>query len=305
MGKYITNFETTAAYNAAEANLAKPHVSLTKDNMGVHFLPVRNNIIMYQTLLSSPLSETTDTSKGGLHTNAFNTTIKSHTYNNQTKTGTIEFNDDVTTIGDFAFYRCDMMLSIEIPSTVTSIGNNAFASMSQNPGYLSDVRFANGSRLTSIGQMAFSWCYHLTSINIPDSVTSIGNLAFEWCGSLTSIVIPSGVTSINMGAFSNCRSLTSVTIPNGTIGIGAFENCSGLTSVTIGSGVTSIGNNAFTDCTSLATITSNIMSAPSVQPGTFYGVAENGTLYVPVGSSGYETWMSNQGNLGMYNWTKV
>ena len=47
------------------------------------------------------------------------------------------------------------------------------------------------------------------------------------------------------------------------------------------------------------------MNAPSVYPGTFANVSNGGTLYVPKGSSGYETWMNNQGNLGLYNWIKV
>lgn len=47
------------------------------------------------------------------------------------------------------------------------------------------------------------------------------------------------------------------------------------------------------------------MNAPSVNDGTFANVKNGGTLYVPTGSSGYETWMNNQGNLGYRNWTKV
>jgi hypothetical protein len=47
------------------------------------------------------------------------------------------------------------------------------------------------------------------------------------------------------------------------------------------------------------------MNAPSVNGGTFQGVKNGGTLYVPIGNSGYETWMNDQGNLGAYNWTKV
>ncbi len=55
----------------------------------------------------------------------------------------------------------------------------------------------------------------------------------------------------------------------------------------------------------MSTITSHIISAPDVNGGTFVDVSNGGTLYVPVGSSGYDTWMNNQGNLGLYNWTKV
>jgi hypothetical protein len=90
-----------------------------------------------------------------------------------------------------------------------------------------------------------------------------------------------------------------------SIGSGAFNGCSSLTEVTIPDSVTSIGQGAFGNCSSLSTITSHIMNAPSVNPGTFQDVKNGGTLYVPIGSSGYETWMNKQANLGLYNWTKV
>ena len=37
------------------------------------------------------------------------------------------------------------------------------------------------SGLESIGDYAFATCEHLTSINIPDGVTSIGDWAFDYC----------------------------------------------------------------------------------------------------------------------------
>jgi len=42
MGEYITNFNTTAEFEAVESSLAKPHVSLTKDNMALHYIPVHD-----------------------------------------------------------------------------------------------------------------------------------------------------------------------------------------------------------------------------------------------------------------------
>ena len=68
--------------------------------------------------------------------------------------------------------------------------------------------------VTSIGDWAFLECSGLTSVTIPDSVTSIGNLAFSGCSGLTSITIPDSVTSIGWSAFSGCSGLTSVTIPD-------------------------------------------------------------------------------------------
>jgi len=143
----------------------------------------KNNIITYTA--SSKLAEITTTSPTpGLHTKAFSGTngrlaIVSHTFEN--RVGTIEFNDDVTSIGQFAFYQCDSLTSIEIPNSVISIGSDAFAS-----------------------------CTSLTSINIPSSVTSIGSGAFESCG-LTNVTIGSGVTTIGQSAFYNCRNLKSIT----------------------------------------------------------------------------------------------
>ena len=40
MGKFITNFGTTAEYNSAKSNFDLPHVSLTKDDMMVHYHPL-------------------------------------------------------------------------------------------------------------------------------------------------------------------------------------------------------------------------------------------------------------------------
>jgi len=91
-----------------------------------------------------------------------------------------------------------------------------------------------------------------------------------------------------------------------SIGNYVFQSCSSLTSCTIGSGVTSIGDNAFSDCSSLTSIVSNAVTAPTIYGYTFYGIKTGGTLTVPSGSSGYDTWMQNADfYLGLYNWTKV
>ena len=80
-----------------------------------------------------------------------------------------------------AFYGCNSLTSIDIPNSVTAIGDEAFR-----------------------------YCTSLTSIVIPNSVTSIGVCAFYNCNGLTSIVIPNSVTEIGYWAFYWCSGLTDV-----------------------------------------------------------------------------------------------
>lgn len=112
------------------------------------------------------------------------------------------------------------------------------------------------SKITFIGEKAFSRCSSLKNIRIPSSVTRIGSWAFSGCSSLTSITIPSSVTSIKEGAFYNCENLTVVNIPNSVTSIdkNTFAYCSSLTSVTIPSSVTSIGGSAFSGCSNLTRV---------------------------------------------------
>jgi len=156
----------------------------------------------------------------------------------------------VTTIGENAFLECRSLTSVTIPSSVTTIGDLAFC------GCSSLTSVAIPSSVTTIGNQAFRACRSLTSVTIPSSVTAIGDWAFQDCSSLTSVTIPSSVTTIGYQAFANCSSLISLTIPSSvtTIGYHAFAYCSSLTSVTIPSSVTTIGYGAFSSCNSLTTV---------------------------------------------------
>lgn len=191
----------------------------------------------------------------------------------------VEIPNSVTSIGAMTFYVCTGLTSITIPKSVTSIGASAFRG-----------------------------CSGLTSVTIPDSVTTIGYAAFYECSNLISVTIGSGITSIGGSAFYYCSGLTSVKIPNSVTSIGefAFRDCRSLTSVTIPDNVTSIGEAAFYECRNLTDIVSLATTAPIIESNTFCGIKTNGTLTVPIGSSGYDVWMGT-GNyyLGKYNWTKV
>ncbi len=118
-------------------------------------------------------------------------------------------------------------------------------------------RYANGHKVTSIGNSAFANCMSLNAVTIPGSITNIGDSAFKRCFALTDVKISFGVASIGDNAFAACRVLTYFTIPNSVTSIGesAFSGCLTLANITIPDSVTSIGSEAFRSCLGLTDIT--------------------------------------------------
>ena len=192
----------------------------------------------------------------------------------------------VERIDDLAFFFCDELTSITIPSTVTSIGENVFGCCTKLSSVTIDKSNANykdmnniifskdGTILIScppgkpgsitipntvktIGNGALYNCDLLTNITIPNSVTTIGNMAFYDCDTVTTLTIPNSVKSMGTYTFCTCDSLRSITISSSVTCIGAcsFNFCDELTNITIPSGVTSIENHAFYHCNSLTNIT--------------------------------------------------
>ena len=231
----------------------------------------------------------------------------------------------LTSIGSSAFYGCSALTSIKvetgnvkydsrnncnalietasnkliigcnntvIPSTVTTIGNDAFLNCSG----LTSVTIPNS--VTSIGFDSFSGCSGLTSLTIPKSLTSIGPGAFDGCSGLTSIIVETG--NVKYDSRNNCNALIETTsnelilgckntvIPNTvtSIGAGAFGECSGLTSITIPNSVTSIGNYAFQNCTGLKEVISEVKNPEAVSIGydAFTSTSSDIVLFVPSGT---------------------
>ena len=99
--------------------------------------------------------------------------------------------------------------NIIIEEGVTNIGDMAFGTNWGNTDNIKSVDIPD--TVTSIGDRAFENCSGLTSVTIPNSVTSIGDDAFRDCSGLTNIQIPNSVTSIGSGAFDGCSGLTEIT----------------------------------------------------------------------------------------------
>ena len=156
----------------------------------------------------------------------------------------------VTSIGDHAFFECESLKSIIIPSSVTGIDHYAFYKCS----LLTDITIPNSVR--KIGESAFMECTALQSIDIPSSVTRIQPGTFYRCSSLKSITIPNSVTNLGWRTFQQCTSLTSIIIPDSITSIDSstFRECTSLKSVIIPDSITDIYDYAFGDCEALSDV---------------------------------------------------
>lgn len=146
-----------------------------------------------------------------------------------------------TNYGTSAFYHCEYIESISLPSGTTSISDSMFYWCSRL------TQFNIPSTVTNIGANAFQRCHSLTKVEIPSQVKSVGDSAFMHCSNLESVNILPGLTSIGNDAFYGCSKLSNAGLPSTLVSIGewAFYDCSALTSLTLPSSLTGIGVWAF------------------------------------------------------------
>lgn len=129
------------------------------------------------------------------------------------------------------FFAGANITSISFPSTITSIGKEAF----KNCTLLETVGFG---RIQTIGEGAFTGCTSLKSAIVPDLI-SLGASAFEGCSSLEEFSA-SGLTQLPVKAFLDCVKLEKVTLPKVEIFLTdsnkdsyAFQNCSELSGISL------------------------------------------------------------------------
>jgi len=188
----------------------------------------------------------------------------------------IVLDDDITYIGDYAFYNCtEVEGGLTLPGSLTAIGDYAFADCYQMSGSLvipegvttiGSYAFSGAgfpgtltipNTVTTIGDHAFMNCNFRGDLTIPDSVTSIGEYAFTWNENLDgNLYISKNITVIPDSAFYFCENLSgSLVLPKGVTVIdeNAFANCGSLTGqLIIPDGVTRIEAGAFYGCSGLS-----------------------------------------------------
>ncbi len=227
-----------------------------------------------------------------------------------------------TTIGAGAFNDCVALEEIDLPNTITNIGENAFTNTPYFDAKPDGLVYVDTVLYTYKGEMgeatdivvepgtiaiaagAFDGL-PITSISIPDSVVNIGAAAFRG-SKLADITLPFigenvaapannylgyifGAASAEENASCVPETLRTVTLYDGctTIAARAFYGCANLTAVNVGSGVTSIAKDAFFDCRALADITIDAENASYKNDSKLvYNVAGDDLIAVPMAVKG-------------------
>ena len=193
----------------------------------------------------------------------------------------------VTTVGSNTFNNCDNLTAVELPDTLTAIGDYAFAWSN-----VAEITIPDG--VVTIGAGAF-WETKIVDVVIPDSVTTIGESAFRYCWEMKTLHLGSGLTTVEGYAFDRCEAAVTLsadnralvlednallnaektrliqyfegpkdtdraeayTIPTGVEEIcdGAFDCCDDLKTIVIPDTVQRIGQEAFGQCSSLEGLT--------------------------------------------------
>lgn len=236
----------------------------------------------------------------------------------------VKLSPQLKVIASYAFERCDALVTVNwselasletidydafrdchllhlgqfhVPSTVTTIGDFAFANVD-----VSEVWLPENPRYTTVNAYVFGWNsgkedaqHHresLHTVHIPANVTTIGVGSFDECHQLTTLDIAEGarITSIGDIAFANCTSLPDAALARllrdvTVINEKTFAGCTSLTEVSLPATIERIRPLAFSGSTGIRKITVNRGQAPACdifkpentteRQDPFYGIDPN------------------------------
>ena len=173
----------------------------------------------------------------------------------------INIPSSITTIGDYAFSACKSLKNVTVTSGTTNYGSHVFDDCKIDEFYYQgtlqnwcSINFADrtSNPKSNTEKLYINGAEIAGTLTIPESLSSISSYAFYGWGniSIVNFGTNSQVASIGNGAFRSCTGIKSVQLPSGVISIGseAFQGCVSLESITMQSAVKSIGDFAFLGC---------------------------------------------------------
>ena len=159
-------------------------------------------------------------------------------------------NSKLTSIPEGAFAYCKNLKTIKLPSTITSIGDEAF----YNCQSLTNIEGLDKCNLKSIGSAAFSNCKALENLDFSQSTfTNVPSKAFNGCSALAKITLPNTLTTIGGYAFYACYGIPQLDLSNTaltTLENYALYQMRETTKFLLPDSISSIGTHAFSVSTS-------------------------------------------------------
>lgn len=146
------------------------------------------------------------------------------------------------------FEGCTNLKTINIPSSVSTIGLDAF----KGTQWLEDKK--KESTLVTVNNILIDGTsYEGEELIIPDNVETIGEGAFADCTSLEKITLPNSITTLGHGTFSNCTNLKEINLPKNLKVLPSyiFRECTSLKKIDLPSSVTETEPYSFIGCSSL------------------------------------------------------
>lgn len=155
--------------------------------------------------------------------------------------------EDITSICDYAFCRCEGLKSVTFHDKMTYLGVNAF---NRCTGLTNVVIPAS---IKTINEGAFEYCSNLATVTIPEGVETIGFDAFTHSG-LKTLTLPSTIRDMSQ-SFVSCEQLETLTLTDGITELdGSFYYCHALKEVRIPGSIKKLSYQDFNSCNSLETV---------------------------------------------------
>ena len=266
---------------------------------GIYYTGDNNEFVMYKDLNGNHYLVDYQGQGGNISLPTFDDrtySIKSYAFYENLTITSIEISSSVTSIGEYAFYYCHML--VEVYDLTGSEGLNITAGSEDNGyvGYYADYVYTDiNTPLVQKAVEDYTFYYNNNIMYLLSYTGSEKELKLPSIDEVKKVFGDFGVTyEIREYAFYENTNITSVVIPEGVTSIGsyAFYNCSSLETVGFkeNSTLTSIGEEAFYRCNSLTSITIPD-SVTSIERFAFEGCS-NLTIYCEVKSkpSAWHTW---------------
>lgn len=194
----------------------------------------------------------------------------------------VTLNADVASIGEKAFVGTSSLAKFVFPTSLRSIGDEAFAF-----GGLTEANLSGCTSLMSVGDYAFARCYELTAVRLPEQLGKLSEGIFFDDAKLAAVSVGPTVKVLPALAFKGNRALLDVSpvLKEGIDSIGqlAMQGLDGVDQAVLPSSLVHIDNNAFEGWTGLKKLDGTALkSVPTLGEDVWAGVDQkNVTLDVP------------------------